>query len=147
MRHHSEPRPRDDKDDAQDLARDLADIAAQLAYLKGEANTWLRDPDYGTLKLGLEGAKEAPQKGQESPQTVEEEPEGAESRSRNQALPRRIHSGGGFGPGYSVADIPLICLLGSRYPRSLGPTPMSIQIHFSALTNNTCRRSLPSGVS
>jgi hypothetical protein len=47
-------KPRDDKDAAQDLARDLADIAGQLASLKGEANAWLRDPNYGTLRLGLE---------------------------------------------------------------------------------------------
>jgi hypothetical protein len=41
---------------AQDLARDLAEIAAQLASLKGEARAWLRDPDYNTLKLRLERA-------------------------------------------------------------------------------------------
>jgi hypothetical protein len=47
-------KPRDHKDAAQELARDLADIAGQLASLKGEANSWLRDPDYDTLKLRLE---------------------------------------------------------------------------------------------
>jgi hypothetical protein len=51
--------PRDDKDAAQNLARDLADIAGQLASLKGEANSWLRDPDYNTLKLRLESAHAA----------------------------------------------------------------------------------------
>ena len=45
-------KPRDDKDAAQDLA----DIAGQLASLKGEANSWLRDSNYGTLKLRLENA-------------------------------------------------------------------------------------------
>ncbi len=49
-------KPRDDKDTAQNLARDLADIAGQLASLKGEANSWLRDPDYNTLKLRLESS-------------------------------------------------------------------------------------------
>jgi hypothetical protein len=44
---------------AQDLARELADIAGQLASLKGEAHAWLRDPDYGTLKHCLENAHAA----------------------------------------------------------------------------------------
>jgi hypothetical protein len=47
-------RPRDHRDAATELARELADIAGQLASLKGEANSWLRDPDYDTLKLRLE---------------------------------------------------------------------------------------------
>jgi hypothetical protein len=52
-------RPRDHRDAAQDIARELADIAGQLASLKGEANSWLRDPDYDTLKLRLENAHAA----------------------------------------------------------------------------------------
>jgi hypothetical protein len=52
-------RPRNHKDATQDIARELADIAGQLAALKGEANTWLRDPDYDTLKLRLEVAHAA----------------------------------------------------------------------------------------
>jgi hypothetical protein len=52
-------KPRDHKDAAQELARDLADIAGQLASLKGEANSWLRDPDYDALKLRLEVAHAA----------------------------------------------------------------------------------------
>jgi len=52
-------KPRDDKDVAKDLARDLADISGQLASLKGEANTLLRDSNYGTLKLRLESAHAA----------------------------------------------------------------------------------------
>jgi hypothetical protein len=59
MREHQKPRPRDDKDAAQDIARDLADIASQLASLKGEANAYLRDPNYNTLKLRLEAAHSA----------------------------------------------------------------------------------------
>ena len=59
MREHPEPRPTDDHDAAQDLARDLADLAGQLASLKGEAHSWLRDPKYGTLKLRLEMAHSA----------------------------------------------------------------------------------------
>jgi hypothetical protein len=44
-------RPSDHRGDAaKDLAPELADIAAQIAMLKGEANTWLRDPNYGTLR-------------------------------------------------------------------------------------------------
>jgi hypothetical protein len=53
MRQHPEPRPRDDRDAAQDIARDLADIAGQLASLKGEANAYLRDPNYNTLRLEI----------------------------------------------------------------------------------------------
>jgi hypothetical protein len=52
-------RPRNHKDAAVDIARELADIAGQLASLKGEANTWLRDPNYDTLKLRLEAAHAA----------------------------------------------------------------------------------------
>jgi hypothetical protein len=49
----------DDKDAAKDLTRDLADIAGQLASLKGEARAWLSDPNYNTLKLRLESAHSA----------------------------------------------------------------------------------------
>ena len=49
-------KPRDHTDAAQEIARDLADIAGQLASLKGEAHSMLRDPDYDTLKLRLEVA-------------------------------------------------------------------------------------------
>jgi hypothetical protein len=52
-------KPRDDKDAAQNIARDLADIAGQLASLKGEANAYLDDPNYNTLKLRLEAAHSA----------------------------------------------------------------------------------------
>ena len=54
MREHSEPRPRDDKDATQDIARDLADTAGQLASLKGEAHASLGNPNYDTLKHRLE---------------------------------------------------------------------------------------------
>jgi hypothetical protein len=53
---HGQPR---DKDAAKDLARDLADIAGQLASLKGEAKAWLSDSNYNTLKLRLENAHAA----------------------------------------------------------------------------------------
>jgi hypothetical protein len=43
----------------QDLPRDLADIRGQLASIKGEANAWLCDPNYDTLKLRLEAAHSA----------------------------------------------------------------------------------------
>jgi phage-related minor tail protein len=49
-------RPRDQRDAAQDLARDLADIAAQLGSLKGEANAWLSDESYNVLRHRLEDA-------------------------------------------------------------------------------------------
>ena len=59
MRQHPEPRPRNDKAPLRTSARDLADIAGQLAALKGEASSWLRDPNYNTLKLRLESAHSA----------------------------------------------------------------------------------------
>jgi hypothetical protein len=49
-------RPRDHKDAAQDLARELADLAAQLASLKGEAYAWLSDESYDALRHRLEDA-------------------------------------------------------------------------------------------
>jgi len=49
-------RPRDDRDAAQDLARELADLAAQLTSLKGEANAWLSDESYDALRHRLEDA-------------------------------------------------------------------------------------------
>jgi hypothetical protein len=52
-------KPRNDKDAAKDLARDLADIAGQLASFKGEANSWLRDSNYNALELRLENAHSA----------------------------------------------------------------------------------------
>ena len=52
-------KPRDDKDAAKDLARDLADIAGQLSSLKGEARAWLSDPNYATLRSRLESAHAA----------------------------------------------------------------------------------------
>ncbi len=49
-------KPRDHTDATQEIARDLADIASHVASLKGEAHSWLRDPNYDTLKLRLEAA-------------------------------------------------------------------------------------------
>ena len=46
-------KPHDHKDATQEIARDLADIAGQLASPEGEAHAWLRDHNYDTLKLGL----------------------------------------------------------------------------------------------
>jgi hypothetical protein len=52
-------RARDDRDAAQDLARDLADMAHQISSLKGEANAYLSDQKYDTLQLRLEVAHAA----------------------------------------------------------------------------------------
>jgi hypothetical protein len=49
-------RPRDDRDAVQDLARELADLAAQIAALKGEAYNWLSAPEYAALRHRLEDA-------------------------------------------------------------------------------------------
>ena len=59
MRQHPEPRPTDDRDIAKDTARDLAEIASHLGQLKGDANAYLTDPNYNTLKLRLESAHSA----------------------------------------------------------------------------------------
>jgi hypothetical protein len=56
MRQYPEPRPRDDTDAAKDIAKDLAEIATHIGQLKGEANAYLSDPNYDTLKLRLENA-------------------------------------------------------------------------------------------
>jgi hypothetical protein len=53
------PRPRDDTDAVNDIARDLAEVAAQIASFNGEANAWLTDPNYDTLRLRLETAHSA----------------------------------------------------------------------------------------
>ena len=42
-----------------DLARDLAEIDAQLSSLKGDANAYFTDPNYTTLRLRLENAHAA----------------------------------------------------------------------------------------
>jgi hypothetical protein len=54
-----DPRSRDHTDAAKDIARDLAEVASELAGIKGEAMNWLRDPNYGTLRLRIENAHAA----------------------------------------------------------------------------------------
>ena len=54
-----DPRPRDDRDVAQDTARDLAEIPAHIGHLKGDANAYLTDPNYSTLRLRLDNAHAA----------------------------------------------------------------------------------------
>ena len=56
MSEHPDPRPRDDTDVVQDIARDLAEVAHQISSFKGEANAYLTDPDYDDLRLRLEMA-------------------------------------------------------------------------------------------
>ena len=55
----NDPHPRNDRDAAKDIARDLAEIAAHIGQLKGDANAYLTDPNYGTLRLRLELAHSA----------------------------------------------------------------------------------------
>jgi hypothetical protein len=54
-----DPRARDDTDAVKGIARDLADVAAQIATFKGEANAYLSDPTYNALRLRLEIAHAA----------------------------------------------------------------------------------------
>ena len=59
MSERPDPRPRDDTDVAKDLARDLAEVSAQLSTFKGEANAYLSDPTYDALRHRLEIAHTA----------------------------------------------------------------------------------------
>jgi hypothetical protein len=52
-------KPRDDKDAAKDIARDLAEIATHIGQLKGDANAYLSNPSYDRVKLRLENALSA----------------------------------------------------------------------------------------
>jgi hypothetical protein len=56
---HSDPRPRDHTDAVQDIARDLAEVAAQIATFKGEADAYLGDVNYDALRHRLEDAHAA----------------------------------------------------------------------------------------
>jgi hypothetical protein len=56
---HRGPKPRDDTDVVKDIARDLADIAHQIPTFSGDANAYLTDPNYNTLRLRLESAHAA----------------------------------------------------------------------------------------
>jgi hypothetical protein len=55
----SDPHPRDDRDVAQYTARELAEISSRIGHLKGDANAYLTDPNYSTLRLRLELAHAA----------------------------------------------------------------------------------------
>ncbi len=59
MSEHPDPRPRDDTDAVKDIARDLAEVAAQISTFKGEANAYLSDPTYDALRHRLEIAHAA----------------------------------------------------------------------------------------
>jgi len=59
MPKHPQPRPRDHTDAARDIVRDLAEIASHIGQLKGDANAYLTDPNYTTLRLRLEAAHSA----------------------------------------------------------------------------------------
>jgi hypothetical protein len=56
---HQDLRPRDDTDAVRDIARDLAEVAAQISTFKGEANAYLSEPNYNALRLRLEMAHAA----------------------------------------------------------------------------------------
>ena len=52
-------RPRDDRDAAKDVARELARIASEVAHIKGDAYNWLTDPNYRSLVHRIEAAHDA----------------------------------------------------------------------------------------
>jgi hypothetical protein len=51
--------PQDPKDVARGTARDLSGLVGEIAALKGDANHWLKGPEYATLKHRLEYAHAA----------------------------------------------------------------------------------------
>ena len=52
--------PKDPKDVARDVARDLSGMSGELVALKGDAAHWLREqPEYAVLLLRLENAHAA----------------------------------------------------------------------------------------
>jgi hypothetical protein len=53
------PLPRDHTDAVKDIARELVEVAAQIATFKGEANAYLDDPGYDALRYRLEIAHAA----------------------------------------------------------------------------------------
>ncbi len=55
MREHPEPRPRDEKDAAQDIARNLADIAGQLASLNRRVQRLPQRPELQHAKAQARG--------------------------------------------------------------------------------------------
>ena len=59
MNERSDPQPRDDTDAVRDIARDLAEVAAQLATSEGDASAYLGDPGYDALRRRLEIAHAA----------------------------------------------------------------------------------------
>ena len=59
MSERPDPRPRDDTDAVKDLARDLADVSAQISTFKREANAYLGDPTHNALRHRLEIAHAA----------------------------------------------------------------------------------------
>jgi hypothetical protein len=54
-----EARPPDDRDAAQEIARELVRIGSDLGTLKGDASTWLTDPRYEPLRQRIEAAHAA----------------------------------------------------------------------------------------
>jgi hypothetical protein len=51
--------PQDPKDVTRDTARDPTALVEEIAALKGDANHWLDDPEYATLKHRLKYAHAA----------------------------------------------------------------------------------------
>jgi len=51
--------PQDPKDVIRDTARDLSDLAGELAALKADAAHWLTGPEYAALRYRLEDAHAA----------------------------------------------------------------------------------------
>ena len=79
---------------AEDLARELTGIAAQLASIKGEANAWLSDERYDALRHRLEDAHA-------SVEAVAVEARGAECGSTRDAARSEHHGGHRDGRGDS----------------------------------------------
>ena len=105
-REHPDPRPTDHTNAARDLARDLADIAAQIGTFKGEANAWLSEPDYDALRLRLEIAHAAVEAAAVEASAAQREPLGP-PRSAGAGARRagREAAGGSTEPVLVAADV------------------------------------------
>ena len=51
--------PQDPKDVSRDIDRDLSALVGELNAMRADANHWLTDPEYGSLRLRLEAAHAA----------------------------------------------------------------------------------------
>jgi Tol biopolymer transport system component len=116
------PRPRDDRDVAQNLARDLADIAGQLATLKGEAYNWLSIPEYNVLRHRLEDAHALVEAATIEANRRVRLNEGRVAASNSQATPKITNLGDARSPAGMICSVGYETGRRLRDPTLLRPT-------------------------